>query len=308
MNILSLFDGISCGQLALQRAGIKYSQYFASEIDDNAVHVTQHHFPDTIQLGDATKIQGMNLPKIDLLIGGSPCQGFSYSGSRMNFSDSRSQLFFEFVRLVDEASPTHFILENVMMKKEWQDTISQYMNVEPVEINSSLVSAQHRRRLYWTDFPTIAFPGDCGITFGDIREHNVDFKYYYPKSAMAWFSGMVGVLNKDVKMLGDESKTPTLTASTGYSRERFYGIEDVMGIRRMTPLEYERAQTLPDNYTAMLSDNQRYKTIGNGWTVDVVACLLEGFKETSVPNVKSRKKLVKKSYVIGSTRKNKKDK
>ena len=129
MNILSLFDGISCGQLALNRAGIKYSKYYASEIDKHAIKVTQHNYPNTIQIGDVTKINGSDLPKIDIILGGSPCQGFSTSGKGLNFEDPRSKLFFEFVRLLKECPTTYFLLENVVMKQEYQDIISNHLGV-----------------------------------------------------------------------------------------------------------------------------------------------------------------------------------
>ena len=140
MNILSLFDGMSVGQIALNRVDIKYDKYFASEIDEYAIKVTQHNYPETIQIGDVIQVKGSDLPPIDLLIGGSPCQGFSFAGKRLNFDDPRSALFFEFVRLVKECNPKYFLLENVKMKKEYQNIISKYLNTEPVEINSKLVS------------------------------------------------------------------------------------------------------------------------------------------------------------------------
>lgn len=176
MNVLSLFDGISCGQLALIRSGIKYDKYFASEIEKEAIKVTQSNFPNTIQLGDVQQVKSENLPKIDLLIGGSPCQGFSFAGKGLNFEDPRSKLFFEFVRLLKELKPKYFILENVIMKKEYQDIITEYLGVEPVEINSALVSAQNRKRLYWCNFE-VTQPKDKKITLKDILEKNIPFKY-----------------------------------------------------------------------------------------------------------------------------------
>src|SRR5574344_2500072 len=140
-NILSLFDGMSCGQIALNRAGIEYDNYFASEIDKYAIKVTQHNYPNTIQIGDVTQVKGADLPKIDLLLGGSPCQGFSNAGKQLNFNDPRSKLFFEYVRLLRECNPKYFLLENVKMKKEFQDVITEHLGVEPIKINSALVSA-----------------------------------------------------------------------------------------------------------------------------------------------------------------------
>ena len=171
VNVLSLFDGMSCGRLALERAGFPVTNYFASEIDKYAIQVAKANFPDTVHLGDVTKIQthdgrlfvhdeqwqtfnkGAYKRKIDLLIGGSPCQGFSFAGKQLNFDDPRSKLFFEFVRLLKALKPKYFLLENVNMKKEYQDVISDLLGCKPVDINSNRVSAQNRRRLYWTNIP-----------------------------------------------------------------------------------------------------------------------------------------------------------
>ena len=177
-NVLSCFDGVGCGQIALDSLGIKYDNYFASEIDKHAIKVTKHLFPNTVHLGDITKIDWCDLPKIDLLIGGSPCQGFSFAGKQLNFEDPRSKLFFEFVRLKEELNPKWFFLENVKMKKEYEKVITELMGVEPVEINSSLVSAQNRKRLYWTNIPVNGLPKDRGILLKDILEKEVDEKYY----------------------------------------------------------------------------------------------------------------------------------
>jgi DNA-cytosine methyltransferase len=172
MNVLSLFDGMSCGQIALNKLGVKVNKYFACEIDKYAMQVTQHNFPDTIQLGDVQFVtkETFGTQKIDLVIGGSPCQGFSFAGKQLNFEDPRSALFFEFVRLVKELKPKYFLLENVKMKKEYQNVITQYMGVEPIEINSSLVSAQTRKRLYWTNIPNVSQPEDKGVVLRDIIE------------------------------------------------------------------------------------------------------------------------------------------
>ena len=153
MNVLSLFDGMSCGQIALNRAGINYDNYFASEIDKYAIKVTKNNYPDTIHIGNVLDVKSEDLPGIDLLIGGSPCQGFSFAGKQLNFNDPRSKLFFEFVRLLEECKPKYFLLENVKMKKEYQNIITEMLGVEPIEINSNLVSAQNRKRLYWTNIP-----------------------------------------------------------------------------------------------------------------------------------------------------------
>src|SRR5210317_2590759 len=170
MNVLSLFDGMSCGQIALNRLGIKYYNYYAAEIDKYAIEVTKKNFPNTIHLGDVTKIKAEDLEPIDLMMGGSPCQGFSFAGRQLNFNDPRSALFFEFVRLLKECKPKYFLLENVRMKKEYQDVITKHLGVEPIMINSALVSAQNRVRLYWTNIPNITQPQDKNLMLKDILE------------------------------------------------------------------------------------------------------------------------------------------
>jgi len=175
LNVLSLFDGISCGQLALQRAGVVYDKYYASEVDKHAMEVTQSNYPHTVQMGDVTTIGASALPKVNLLIGGSPCQGFSVSGKQMNFDDHRSRLFFEYVRLLDECKPEFFLLENVVMAKKHQDVISGYLGVQPIKINSNLFSAQSRDRLYWTNIPSTPLPTSNSSVVRDIL--NVDTSY-----------------------------------------------------------------------------------------------------------------------------------
>lgn len=224
--VLSLFDGMSCGQLALQKLGIKVKQYYASEIDKHAIQVTQHNFPDTIQLGDVTKVFAKDLPKIDLLIGGSPCQGFSFAGKQLAFDDPRSKLFFEFVRLKNECNPTYFMLENVKMKKEFEIIISKYMGVAPIEINSALLSAQNRVRLYWTNIANepyglfgdmqcmIPQPKDKGILLRDILESDVPDKYYLSEKMLQYFSNRAANFNQGkVNVREEEGKASCLTSS-----------------------------------------------------------------------------------------------
>lgn len=281
MNVLSLFDGMSCGQLALHRSGIKYNQYFSSEIDKYCVGVTNKNFPNTIQLGDIQKINCSKLPKIDLLIGGSPCQGFSKAGKGLNFSDPRSQLFFRFVDILREIKPAHFLLENVLMKQEWQDIISNHLEVKPVLINSSLVSAQNRRRLYWTNFP-VSQPLDKGIFFKDIFRTTLQSKYYYSEKALKWIEHVSNKYGKKLCLYDPFSnqKMQMLEASMykKYSKQRFFGIKDVLGIRFILPEECELAQTVPIGYTSSCSDTQRYKMLGNGWTVDIISHILNHIK------------------------------
>mgnify|MGYP003138085313 CR=1 FL=1 len=173
MNVLSLFDGMSCGQIALDRLGIKVENYYASEIDKYAIKVTQKNYPNTIQLGDIKNIKGEDLPSIDLVLAGSPCQGFSFAGKQLAFDDPRSALFFEFVRLLKEVKPKYFLLENVRMKKEYLDAITDLVGVEPILINSALVSAQNRQRYYWTNLPVAGQPEDKGLALKDILDPSV---------------------------------------------------------------------------------------------------------------------------------------
>lgn len=170
MTVLSLFDGMSCGQLALRRAGIPYENYYASEIDKWAIKVTQHHFPETIQLGDVQNVYAKDLPKIDLLIGGSPCKGFSRAGNGLNFNHPESKLFFEYVRIWKETQPTYWLLENVKMKKEWELEINKILGKRPCRLDSGLVSAQIRERLYWTNIPINDIPDDRKLKLSDILE------------------------------------------------------------------------------------------------------------------------------------------
>ena len=177
MNILSLFDGMSCGRLALDRLGIKVDKYYASEIDKYAIEVSSANYPDIIQIGDVCDVKGEDYPDIDLVMAGSPCQGFSFAGNQLAFDDPRSALFFEFVRILKEVKPKYFLLENVKMKKEFLDVISEQVGVEPILINSALVSAQNRLRYYWTNIPGVEQPEDRGIVLRDILETEPDEKY-----------------------------------------------------------------------------------------------------------------------------------
>jgi DNA-cytosine methyltransferase len=281
MNVLSLFDGISCGQVALKRAGFKINNYFASEIDKYAIKVTQHNHPETIQLGDVTNWREWDLPPIDLIIGGSPCQGFSFAGKQLNFEDPRSKLFFDFVDIVNHFKPKYFLLENVVMKQEYQDIITDYLGVKPIVINSSLVSAQNRKRIYWTNIENINQPKDLSLTMDDILEKGeVAENLYYHVGADYTGKETGHVANLHIKINESEKrvyssnyKSPTLTTMQGGNRQPKVLIGNIHGshiMRRLTPLECERLQTLPDNYTNIVSNSQRYKGIGNGWTVAVI--------------------------------------
>jgi len=270
MNVLSLFDGMSCGQIALERAGIKVDNYYASEIDKHAINVTQHNYPNTIQLGDINNWKSWNLSEIDLVMGGSPCQGFSNSGFGLNFEDPRSKLFFTFVEILKFYNPEYFLLENVKMKKEWENVISEYLGVSPILIDSSLVSAQKRSRLYWTNIPNVQKPEDKGLLFKDIIDNNKsNYITWKPEQMKMWFNKEY--VRKDYYRIEQPNKkVQCLMAQMGTNRPKTWLDESETVFRWITPIEWERLQTLPDNYTSIESDAQRRKMIGNGWTADII--------------------------------------
>lgn len=274
INVLSLFDGISCGHIALDKAGIPINKYYASEIDKYAIKVTNKNYPETINLGDVTTVSGeLFTEKIDLLIGGSPCQGFSQAGKMKNFDDPRSKLFWEYVRILQEVKPKYFLLENVVMKQEWQDIISEALGVKPIMIDSSLTSAATRKRLYWTNIPGVGQPEDLGITFGDIRERDVqEGSIYYTDKGLDWIRRHEKRTGKTLRIIGDSDKMQMLEASMykKYSSQRFFGIEDTYGLRYITVTECERCMNVPDGYTDCCSNTQRYKQLGNGWEVNTI--------------------------------------
>jgi site-specific DNA-cytosine methylase len=281
MNVLSLFDGISCGQIALERANIKVDKYYASEIEQPSINVTQTNYPNTIQLGSVLYVNGNDLSKIDLLIGGSPCQGFSLAGKQLNFDDPRSKLFFEFVRLLKECNPTYFLLENVKMKQEYQDIITEYLGVSPIEINSNLVSAQNRKRLYWTNISNVTQPTDRNISLCDILE--TPYEYHKVRATVqkhAEYSDNKSVTLTSAMGMGG-GNVPMLINKEFYEKHKNKYIDglDRKGIRLLTPLECERLQTIPDNYTSTACKTQRYKMLGNGWTVDVIAHIISFINE-----------------------------
>ena len=394
MNVLSLFDGMSCGQIALNRAGVKYNKYFASEVDKYAIKVTQANYPKTIQLGDVTQIGTPSSnyayirklttikDNIDLLMGGSPCQGFSFAGKQLKFNDPRSKLFFEFIRMRDELQPKYVLLENVRMSKSSQDIISAWLGFQPQALNSSTVSAQNRYRLYWFgkrvlreakptgntygyDAIPISPMEDKGLVLKDILEadHNEPpvpinprnarhHRNPYQKALCTTATMYKGAGNNGMTLVDStlevghaeqyahyrheqakrvyhmNGKSPTLLTMQGGNREpkvatystkggrivnrrldkngvrKDYQMDlplepqvevraddksnclttvqkdnvvvEGMTWRKLTPLECERLQTVPDNYTNHVSKTQRYKMIGNGWTVDVIAHILKG--------------------------------
>lgn len=344
-NILSTFNGCGCLWLALDALNVPISKRYVSEIDKYANAVQMYRYPDTLQLGDITQVTGEGLEPIHLLAGGSPCQGFSIAGKRKGFEDPRSKLFFDFVRSRDKLKPSYFLLENVKMDPDSVDLISSYLGVKPILINSSVFSAQNRKRLYWTDIPIDELPEDKGLILGDILEDNyqterekslcITASYsrgdsaerYFTKSSRQLVYKPVKLGNVNPSWRGQNGnvystygKSPTLTTNKGegikISTPLRVGTADIKGNdsikriyhpsgkspclttmqggnqepkvsidelhwRKLTPLECERLQTLPDNYTLvpwgnrMMSNSQRYKMIGNGWTVDVITFLLK---------------------------------
>lgn len=352
ITVLSLFDGMSCGRLALERAGIPVENYWACEIDKYAAQVSRNNRDDVFHLWDVRDLSWWDFSEdvcwepIDLLIWGSPCQWFSNAGKGLNFEDPRSKLFFEFVRILNEAKPRYFLLENVPMKEERIKIINQHLGgIQPMVINSSLVSAQSRERLYRVGkregdrykMIYISLPEDKKLTLKDILQDKVEEKYMLSEKLVKWFLNKSSVFRDRFKITSpdwkaaclttknqwsyitqsyilcninpswsgqngnvysSEGKSPTLTTNkwewpkilqlprgankggifekktpTLSSNSRSYNnlLHDGYCLRRLTPIECERLQTLPDNYTAGVSNSQRYKMLGNGWTVDVIA-------------------------------------
>lgn len=338
MVVLSLFDGMSCGQIALKRIGRKITRYYASEIDQAAITVALANNAEMIAIGDVTKVRydrelgilytengNFYEPEINLIIAGSPCQGFSFAGKQLNFSDPRSALFFEVVRLIEEIKPAFFLLENVRMSKQSENVISKYLGVKPLSINSELVSAQSRYRLYWTNIPNVRRPKNKHILLRDILETEVPEKYTVKGGELAYWNRVGRKRMEKGFVYLDPEKSACLTARM-YANwgGNFVTIANIKGasitgrrvdpkskrrsdhrkdipvvqrlelrsddkcntlttvqkdnvlfaeghIRRLTPLECERLQTVPDGYTSCVSDAQAYRMLGNGWTVEVIA-------------------------------------
>lgn len=263
---------MSCGQIALERAGIEVGNYFASEIDKWAIQVTQCHYPKTIQLGTVLSWKEWDVPKIDLLIGGSPCQGFSNAGLGLNFDDPRSKLFFTYVDILkalqDKNPELLFLLENVKMKKVWQDIITKELGVKPMMIDSALVSAQSRKRLYWANF-SITQPEDKGIILADIIEYGeVDREKSYTIDAGYYKGGSENYLRR---IYHGKAKRQVVKYQSAKRLMVTVQSDNDLHYRKLTPIECERLQTVPDNWTSMVSNTQRYKMLGNGWTIDVIA-------------------------------------
>ena len=322
MNVLSLFDGMSCGQQALERCNINVDNYFASEIDKYAIKVTQANYPNTIQLGSVVDLDGKSLPKIDLLLGGSPCQSFSFGGKRKGMSttcneeifslerylelkkegfefEGQSYLFWEYMRILYEVKPKYFLLENVEMGEKWEKILSKAIGVNGIHINSSLVSAQNRKRIYWTNiglepaglfgYPQsiIEHPRNKGILLKDVLQDNPNDKYYISQVFYDWLKNHSLKRHSEFKITKGKRKSACLTVSALVStnlsadfiiNENKKALPDRTNVRRLTPIECERLQTVKDNYTNHVSDSQRYKMLGNGWTVDVICHILKYIK------------------------------
>ena len=282
MNVLSLFDGMSCGQIALDRIGKKVDNYYASEIDKYAISVTQENFPDTVQLGSVTEISykdgilttengEFNVGKIDLVMGGSPCQSFSRVGDGSGF-DGKSKLFWDYVRIMKEVNPKYFLLENVVMKQEWEDVITEAMGVKPFPFNSKLISAQNRPRIFWTNIEGFVLPDDKGLVIEDVI--NCTFSAEYPNYLDLKFSGKV---RKDM-VKNQNSKASCLTASMYKGQISSFCKNDHGEIYKYTPKDCEILQTVPLDYTSKVSNTQRYKMLGNGWTVDAIGHIFKNLK------------------------------
>ena len=337
MIIHSGFDGCGTGYQACKNLGIPVSKYYANEIDPYAMKISNKNHPNIVQLGSISDYWDFKEGAFDLMIAGSPCQGFSFAGKQLAFEDPRSKLFFEWYKLFDKVKPKWFLFENVRMQQQNQDVISRYLGVQPIEINSSLVSAQNRKRLYWTNIP-MTQPEDRGIVLQDILEngfsdrdksHCIDANYFKGGNLKSYFEkhrrqlvfsneGLCHVGDADLKghdsikrVYHPEGKSPTLTTMQGGHREpkvfiaqrprgvnkggiraingktptlssssweqnNFLVDAETLRWRKLTPIECERLQTLPDNYTEGVSNTQRYKMLGNGMTCAVIEHILKG--------------------------------
>ena len=301
MKVLSLFDGISCGRLALDRAEIPVEEYHAFEIDEYAIQISKKNYPDIIHHGDVLDSDFSEFKGFDLLIGGSPCQSLSIVQSKTRqHLNGKSKLFFEFVRALGMVKPKYFLFENVAsMNKESKATITELLGVEPVLIDSAVFSAQSRPRLYWTNInitkghlPFIAYKNKK-LILDSILEDNVDEKYFYKynfdfhgeNNTVAATLRMNNYAYDMLKRVNSRyKKCQALLACGGGNTQRKVYING--RCRKLTPLEYERLQTLPDNYTEGISNTQRYKCVGNGWTVDVIAWILKSIKEEAEKKTK----------------------
>lgn len=318
LNVISLFDGMGCGLVALKRNNFKVGNYYASEVDKYAIAIAQKNHPQSIQIGDVrnvTYLNGVlctdngsyNIGRIDLLMGGSPCQNFSFAGRQKGIStrdkieihtlehylelkesefefEGQSYLFWEYMRLLNEINPTYFLLENVKMSKKWEGVLNNAIGLKPIKIDSALVSAQNRERLYWTNIPDVEQPEDLHISLESILEKDVSLSLYYSKESREYSNYDKSKVDKSINQVspiqvGNSKQFGNAVRNTNKAytlrAANCNGIlnEDYL-IRKFTPIECERLQTLPDNYTEGVSNTQRYKMLGNGWTADVIAHIL----------------------------------
>jgi len=276
LNVLSLFDGMSCGMIALDRKGVKVKNYYASEVDKHAIKVCQYNWPNTVQLGSVLNWRDWEIDwnSIDLLLAGSPCQGFSFAGKQLAFDDPRSKLYFEFESILLEKKPKNFLLENVKMAKKNSQVISDRLGVDCVAINSNILSAQNRQRLYWTNL-SISEAQDKGITLEHIIDHSVvttpvgNWQRYVPDNLPVY----VDPYNRKA-ICGGKSTSLRTNVHNGNMWVKM----DSGGYRNLTRRECELLQTVPLDYTKSVSETQAKKMLGNGWTVDVIAHIFEGLK------------------------------
>ena len=286
MNVLSLFDGMSCGQLALERASVKYNNYFASEIKPIAIKVAKQNYPNTIHIGDVTKLDLSRLPKIDLLIGGSPCQDFSILKAKgLGLEGDKSKLFYEYLKILKQIKPKYFLLENVKMKKESEQQLNEYLGIEGLHINSELVSYQKRPRIYWTNIPGASVPKDRNINFQDFKETNYDVCKIYklnntPSRIKMWNNGKKRSSElKSCANITHSNKVYCLTRKQDRSPNSGL-IEFDDFCRYLTRQELEKAQTVPVGYTNSVSYNQAQDLLGDGWTIEVIAHLFQGLNNS----------------------------
>jgi len=285
---MSTFNGMGSIWIALDKLGIIVDTKYSSEIDKHASQINDKNYPETIQLGDITKINGKDF-EIDLLVGGSPCQNLSPAVinnilKNQGLEGEQSKLFYEFLRLKNETNPIYFLLENVgKMSQKDKDLISEALGVQPIRINSNLTSAQDRDRYYWTNIPVDSLPADKGLVLADIVEpaENVPAKYWYDVPFI--YNGDEAKVQATLEINGHDilkrvynlnNKCGTLTKVSGGSQQK--KVYQNGRCRKLMPIEYERLQNVPDNYTAGVSDGQRYNMLGNGWTVDVISHILSG--------------------------------
>jgi site-specific DNA-cytosine methylase len=281
MKVVSLFDGCSTGLLCLNDVGIIPEIYISSEIDKNAIEISKknHISKNVTRLGDVRNLSAKETD-LDLLIGGSPCQGFSFAGKQLNFKDERSKLFFEYLRILEEGKFKNFLLENVNMKKEFRDVITGYLGVEPIQINSSLISAARRNRWYWTNIPNVTLPEEKNITFDDINTNDQNWlSNEYIDKVKNWKAQQDPI--KSAILIGSKSKLPCLTAR-GYNQSHSGMVlitDDNKRYRYLTNNEAELAMTMPLNYTEGVKDKERAKILGNGWTRDVITHIFKNIKQ-----------------------------